>query len=751
MKLTYTLLTFLLFSSTFLNGQELIELEQVITYPASKNSPVQKILLPRDIPNHQKILLMEFSQEPFAVSKVDENSIAQFQIRPSDQPTKLIIRSTILKYQYDFETAVQKNKNKDHETGLTENLGDYLNHEKTIQVNSKKIQDKAKEIGGKSREEIVRNIFDFVIDRMTYTMRYRENSHAKQALATGHGNHTDYCQLMIALCRAKGIPARIVMGVAEPKNVFTKSPRHNWVEVYFKKYGWVTFDPTFADCYYERKNCPTTFDHLNSKYIDFANDRLITWDTSAAFSAQWWSNIDYTFSFKDILKENFKQAQTLYNNGNSDDALVLLDSFINMGFHQLNYHRLKTRILLRSGNYLAATQSLHLTEKKSKTSWDKEQFLFLKAMWYAYQEDFNNTYAFLNEWKNTIKYQRNIVHILKNEKAFKPMSDHPQFKKLLQMDGIDYYRSFSFFGRLATSDPIGFGFPSFSDIKNPTENVSARQHEKRYAQALAKIQNVKFIKVTDINDKLNQLFEYDKNGNQVYFFNTYGGWETQYDEANKKVSHIDFITKENKIHPVKKYFYEYEDNLVKVLFCRDNCNKEEARILYQYRLLEAGKKWKVEKFTDTGKIENWAIYTMDDQQRLIQIEGIQYDEPITIKHLYDDSGYTMTTQLILKGNTLTMAEYEFTSDGKILSQRNPTPYHKNLAINRFEYDELGRLDYNHWLIDSENGYSSTTSYTYHKDIYLKQKFTTSVNGRRIRSSTQKPVEKEFNYSYEFWR
>ena len=453
---------------------------------------------------------MEFSQEPFAVSEVDGNSIAQFQISASDQPIQLIIRSTILKYPYDFETAVQKNQNKDYEAGLAENLGTYFKDEKNIQHNAKKIKDKAKDTGGRTREEIVRNIFDFVVDRMTYVLRYKENPNAKQALATGKGNYTDYCDLMIALCRARGIPARIVMGVADPKNVFSNNSRHKWVEVYFKKYGWVTFDPTFADCFAKNRNCPTTFDHLHSRYIDFANDRINNWDELAGFTNQRWSEIDYAFSFKYILKENFTQAQSLYNNGNSDDALVLLDSFINMGFHRLDYHRLKTRILLQSGNHLAATQSLHLVEKKSKTSWDKEQYLFLKATWYAYQEDYNNTYATLHQWKDALKFQRNMVHILKNEKAFKSMADQPEFKKLLEVDDMDYYRSFSFFGKLATVDPVGFGFPSFSDIKNPTEQISSKGHETEYIQALAEIQNVKHVKVTNERGELVQLFEYDE-------------------------------------------------------------------------------------------------------------------------------------------------------------------------------------------------------------------------------------------------
>lgn len=750
MKFSTALILLFLVFFQHINAQELIELEQIITYPANENSTVQKALLPKNSFNLQQVLLIEFSQEPFAISKIDGNSIAQFQIEPSNQPTKLVIRSTILRHQYDFETAVEKNKNKDLDEIQVEELENYLKPEKTAQVNSRKIQAKAKEIGGKSQEEIVRNIFDFVVERMTYVRRYNENPNAKNALTVGRGNYLEYCELMISLCRAKGIPARIVMGLANPKNVYKKDARHNWVEVYFKKYGWVTFDPTFADCYYEKKNCLTTFEHLNSKYIDFAYDRLIRWDTSAAFCTQWLSEIDYTFSIKYLLKENFKTAKSLYNNGNYNDALILLDSFINMGFHPLNYHQLKTKILCNSGDCLAASQSLHLLEKRSEKPRDIQQYLFLKAVWYAYQEDYNNTYALLNKWKEGSPYKGNIVHILKNEKAFNPINQQPEFQKLLEVDNIDYYRSFSHFGRSIIPNPIGFGLPTIPMVKNPTEETSSLQQEIKYVQVLAKTQNVKYITVTNMRDKLHQLFEFDNRGNQIYFFNLSHGWEAQYDASNRKVSHLYFRTRNNKIKPTINYFYEYENDLVNVLFCKDGCKKEDARLLYRSSVIEAGKKWKVEEFNETGEVEKWIIYTIDNQNRLIKMEGIQYDESITINHIYDDTNHTMSTQLSLNGNSLTMAEYEFTTDGKILSQHNPTPFNKNLTIKRYEYDEFGRLDLSHTLHDTKDGFSATTTYSYSKEIYLKKKSKTSISRKRLNTTMEKPRAIEFYYSYEFW-
>ena len=56
------------------------------------------------------------------------------------------------------------------------------------------------------------------------------------------------------MLRSLGIPARVVAGLHRPgsKNPFTgyyevrNSDAHAWVEVWFPKFGWYEFDPTFA-------------------------------------------------------------------------------------------------------------------------------------------------------------------------------------------------------------------------------------------------------------------------------------------------------------------------------------------------------------------------------------------------------------------------------------------------------------------------------------------------------------------------
>lgn len=59
-----------------------------------------------------------------------------------------------------------------------------------------------------------------------------------------------YATTMAIFLRERGIPARIVEGYLPGKRdakgveVITGEGRHEWVEVYFPRYGWVSFDPT---------------------------------------------------------------------------------------------------------------------------------------------------------------------------------------------------------------------------------------------------------------------------------------------------------------------------------------------------------------------------------------------------------------------------------------------------------------------------------------------------------------------------
>jgi transglutaminase-like putative cysteine protease len=69
------------------------------------------------------------------------------------------------------------------------------------------------------------------------------------ALKNKNGDCSEYSDLFIALCRARGIPARFIDGIKlwSVNSSGTQSWEkigHDWVEVYFQNIGWVWVDPT---------------------------------------------------------------------------------------------------------------------------------------------------------------------------------------------------------------------------------------------------------------------------------------------------------------------------------------------------------------------------------------------------------------------------------------------------------------------------------------------------------------------------
>ena len=120
----------------------------------------------------------------------------------------------------------------------------YLKEEKNIEVNSKLVQKIASQITGETKEEIVENIYDYVFNTVEYTQWVGKPS-AELTLKSKRGKCLDLSLAMVALCRAKNIPARIISGnIAREKD-----QNHTWVQVYFDEYGWVDYDPTIQIAY----------------------------------------------------------------------------------------------------------------------------------------------------------------------------------------------------------------------------------------------------------------------------------------------------------------------------------------------------------------------------------------------------------------------------------------------------------------------------------------------------------------------
>lgn len=148
----------------------------------------------------------------------------------------------------------------------------YLAPEEGIESDHPAIINCACQVIGSSQNpyEISRLLFSFVNNHMKYDLSVSDRRGALHALNSGRGSCQDFADLYVALCRAAGIPARLIYGIrynteehgalTGRRNVADK--HHVWTEVYLESYQWVPVEPTYTYKINGRKTI--SFDYYGS-------------------------------------------------------------------------------------------------------------------------------------------------------------------------------------------------------------------------------------------------------------------------------------------------------------------------------------------------------------------------------------------------------------------------------------------------------------------------------------------------------
>ncbi len=128
-----------------------------------------------------------------------------------------------------------------------ESVSGYTQAELHIEANNPQIVGLANALAGKTPCESVRAFYDHVGDTLTY--HYNHNDWGAQATFGAMGaDCTEYADLMIALSRAEGIPARYFEGLLflQGTNAELAEVEHAWLDVYLPGVGWTAMDPTLG-------------------------------------------------------------------------------------------------------------------------------------------------------------------------------------------------------------------------------------------------------------------------------------------------------------------------------------------------------------------------------------------------------------------------------------------------------------------------------------------------------------------------
>ena len=234
-----------------LGGVETVEygVEQTVTLvngrPGTTTNIRLRVALLRDIEPYQVVTSTEITPYDFETITDDYgNEYAEFEFTDVAPGGKVAVK---LRY----EVAVNE---LDFDLGSCEGpLPDmFVDPERYIESDAEQIVALAEKLAqGKTTAcEKVRAFYDHVGDMAdeSYAGFDPDDNGALATLENGAGDCTDFADLLVALSRAAGVPARFIEGVTCCTNgdYIEGKIKHDWLEMYLPGTGWVPMDPTLG-------------------------------------------------------------------------------------------------------------------------------------------------------------------------------------------------------------------------------------------------------------------------------------------------------------------------------------------------------------------------------------------------------------------------------------------------------------------------------------------------------------------------
>lgn len=247
--------------------------------PAKQNLWVALI---RDIPPYQEVLSRSISPNDYILSTDEHgNQYAEFDL--SDHPA-----GTTINVEIEYEIAVNE-VTYDLSTCEGELVAEFIQPELHIESANSQIISLARELskGKKTACEQVRDFYDYAGDELIYT--FNRNAWGAQATFGLMGaDCTEYASLVIALSRAREIPARYYEGLLYLDDVERETQiaqtEHAWLDAYLPGSGWVAMDPTLGRSESHRD---THFAHYTPNHIIVTTGR----NPSTLRGASYWSHL----------------------------------------------------------------------------------------------------------------------------------------------------------------------------------------------------------------------------------------------------------------------------------------------------------------------------------------------------------------------------------------------------------------------------------------------------------------------------
>jgi len=262
--------------------------------PAKQNLWVALI---HDIPPYQEVTSRKISPGEYTLV-TDEygNQYAEFDLaeHPAGKQINVEIQYDVSVNEIIYDLSLCEG----------ELLNEFIQPELHIESANPQVVSLADELskGKRTACEQVRTFYDYAGDELIYTYN-RQDWGAQATFGLMGSDCSEYADLVIALSRAKGIPARYFEGIlfleggSWDNDAEIAQTEHAWMDAYLPGIGWTAMDPTMGRSPINRE---TYFAHYLPIHIIVTTGR----NPSTLRGASYWSHIYWPGSLTTIRVAN---------------------------------------------------------------------------------------------------------------------------------------------------------------------------------------------------------------------------------------------------------------------------------------------------------------------------------------------------------------------------------------------------------------------------------------------------------------
>jgi len=222
------------------------------------------VILPRTIQGRQTVSGLTFhGEQPHRVFKRGGTSFAEYLFKNPNEDKRVEITARVVIVPSDLD-AIRSSRL----PGPTRQTRTFLKHERYIEKDDPLVVDELRRIRFDPQADdlgVVRALYQHVMRRLRDGGYISSSTGAVGTLKRGNGDCTDYTDLLVALARAKGVPARHVTGFVTMRGSGT--PKHSWAELYTQSMGWIPLDPLWGDLN------SATFERRPNKFLEMYDNR----------------------------------------------------------------------------------------------------------------------------------------------------------------------------------------------------------------------------------------------------------------------------------------------------------------------------------------------------------------------------------------------------------------------------------------------------------------------------------------------